>query len=159
VAVPTNAAVFCFDFSLAGKAGEDLLTANLAGTNVFALEGKYMPTNQTLNSGPIDVTRWAGQTVELFFGLLGGTSTNATVTVGAMRFYQVVPPQLEAEQSGAQVILSWPASALDYTLVSVDSLTDTNWLAVTNPPVLFGLRQQVTNETSSGSKFYRLRKP
>ena len=158
VAVPTNAAVFCFDFSLAGDAGEDLLSANIAGTNVFALEGKYMPTNQTLNSGPIDVSRWAGQNVEFFFGLLGGTSTNATVTVGAMRFYQVEPPQLQVEQNGADVILSWPASALNYTLVSVASLTDTNWLAVTNPPVLTGLRQQITNTVNSGSRFYRLRK-
>ena len=64
----------------------------------------------------------------------------------------------QVEQSRTDVILSWPASALDYPLVSVASLTDTNWLAVTNPPVLTGLRQQVTNTINSGSRFYRLRK-
>jgi hypothetical protein len=69
------------------------------------------------------------------------------------------PRSLQVEQSGADVILSWPVSALNYTLVSVASLTDTNWLAVTNPPVLTELRQQVTNTVNSGSRFYRLCKP
>ena len=159
VLVPTNATFFCFDFSLSGDQAEDLLSANIAGTNVFTLEGKYMPTNQPLNSGPIDVSAWAGQSVELFFGLLGGTSTNAAITVGTMRFYQVEPPQLQVEQTGTSVVLSWPAAALGYGLVSAASLADTNWLAVTNTPALRGLRHQVTNSANVGSEFYRLRKP
>ncbi|MEI6568414.1 MAG: hypothetical protein WCR20_17175, partial [Verrucomicrobiota bacterium] len=89
VSIPTNAALFCFDFTLDGSPEEDMLTANIGGTNMFALEAKFMPKNATLNSGPIDVTPWAGKTVELFFGLIGGTSTNVSIVVNGMAVLQL----------------------------------------------------------------------
>ena len=159
VAVPTNAAVFCFDFTFNGEPGEDMLSASIGGTNVFALEAKFMPTNTILNSGPVDVTAWAGQTVEFFFGVLGGTSTNANVTVSGMRFYYLEQPALTAEVANQNLLVSWPATVTDYTLESTESLTGASqWIAVTNTPTLIGLRNVLTNPISGDAKFYRLRK-
>ena len=158
VTVPTNAVLFSFDFSFNGDPGEDLLSANIGQTNVFALETKFMPTNTILNSGPIDVSQWAGQTVEFFFGVLGGTSTNANVTLSGMRFYEMEAPPLLAESFGNQIVISWPATITGFTLESAESLTANQWIAVTNTATLVGMRNVLTNSVSGGAKFYRLRK-
>lgn len=158
VAVPTNAALFSFDFTFTGDAGQDLLSASLSGTNVFALEAQDMPAGQVLNSGPIDVTAFAGKTVELFFGLLGGTSTNATLSIAAMRFYQINPPLLTAEKAGTNVILSWSALTAGYQLEASSSLASPSWSAITNVPTLSGMRQCVTNSLTGQSQFYRLKR-
>ncbi len=60
IQVPANGALFSFDFTFTGDAGQDILSASLDGTNVFALEAQDMPPDQTLNSGPIDVSALAG---------------------------------------------------------------------------------------------------
>lgn len=159
VAVPANAAVFCFDFSFAGEPGEDLLSASIGGINVFASEARFMPTNTTLNSGPIDVSRWASQTVEFFFGVLGATSTNANMTLSGMRFYQVEAPTLNAELLGNGLSVSWPATFADYVLESKPGFAGSNqWLTVTNVPALRGLRNVVTNSVSDWERFYRLKR-
>jgi hypothetical protein len=158
VQVPTNAALFSFDFTFTGDAGQDMVSASLNGTNVFALEAQDMPAGQVLNSGPIDVSGLAGQTVELFFGLLGGTSTNATLSIAGMRFYQIPPPVLAAEKTGTDISLSWSATATGYALEGSTSLSSPDWAPVTNAPALLGLRQYVTNSAAGQSQFYRLRR-
>lgn len=160
VAIPANAAVFSFDFTFTGEPGEDVFSASIGGTNAFALEAKFMPANATLNSGPIIVSSWAGQTVECFFGLLGGTSSNADVTVSGMRFYQVERPMLAAEFVGNELLVSWPATMTGYVLESAESLGGVNpWSEVASAPALVGLRNVVATPVSGPAKFYRLRKP
>jgi hypothetical protein len=159
IAVPTNASVLSFDFSFTGSPGADALTTSIDGTNVFDLEAQFIPQNQRLNSGSIPVANWAGQTVELFFGLTGGTSSNATVTIDAMRFYQLAPPALSIAVSGSQVVVSWPATDQAFALESATSLAGANsWSAVSNVPTLNGFSYQVTNSLSGSTKFYRLKK-
>lgn len=158
VQIPTNAALFAFDFTFNGDPEQDFLSASIAGTNIFALETRFIPTNSVLNSGPIDVSQWAGQTVELFFGVVGGTSTNANVTLSGMRFYAVAAPVLTAQPVENGVVIQWPLSADGYTLESADSL-ESAWMPVTNTPVIVGFENTITNDVSAGSRFYRLRKP
>lgn len=118
-----------------------------------------MPTNAVLNSGPIDVSLWAGQTVELFFGLVGGTSSNASVSLDGMRFYNVIAPSLTAQVSGSNAVLQWPLSSTGYVLETTDDLATTNaWTTVTSAPIIVDLQNTVTNPISAGSRFYRLRK-
>jgi hypothetical protein len=159
IVVPTNAVVLSFDFTFTGSPGSDVLTTSIGGTNVFALEAQFIPQNQKLNSGSIPVANWAGKTVELFFGLVGGSSSNATVTIDAMRFYQLTPPRLSITTSGSKAVVSWPASAQDYVLESANSLIGTNqWSAVTNTQSTNALWIQMTNSVSGSAKFYRLKK-
>jgi uncharacterized repeat protein (TIGR01451 family) len=60
--------------------------------------------------------------------------------------------------STSRVVISWPTSAVPFTLQFLNSLSASNlWLAVTNSPAIVTGRNTVTNDTSSGNKFYRLR--
>jgi pimeloyl-ACP methyl ester carboxylesterase len=155
IQVPSNAMVLSFDFILTGSSGSDVFTASIAGSNVFALQGQFIPQNQRLNSGAIPIANWAGQNVELFFGLVGGTSTNATVTIDAMRLYQLSPPSPSIVVTDSQAVISWPATVQGFALQSTASLNGT-WDAVTNAPATNGLWNVVTNPVSGTSKFYRL---
>ena len=102
---------------------------------------------------------FAGQTVELFLGLLGGTSTNATVTVEGLRVYSIEPPVMAVASTNGEVQISWPASVSGYSLVSADSVTNASWLTVTNAPVLQGARQTVTVPAEpAATQFFRLKR-
>jgi hypothetical protein len=159
LAVPSNAASMSFNFMVQGNGQEDSFAVALGGTNVLALAMDLIETNVTLSSGLIDVSEWAGQTVELFLGIVGGTSTNASLTVGGISFYVVVPPSLQAQAYGGNVVVTWPVSANGYALESSTSLTGTNaWVAVTNVPAIVNSQYTVTNTMSAGSQFYRLNK-
>lgn len=96
--------------------------------------------------------------MELFFGLLGGTSINAELSIAGMRFYQIDPPLLAAEVSSGNIVVSWPATAAAYSLQSATNLATPTWVSSTNTPTLSGLRQYVTNTVSGQSQFYRLKR-
>ena len=58
------------------------------------------------------------------------------------------------------VVVSWPASVVPFTLQSLNLLSTVNtWLPVTNVPVIINLQYVVTNDASSGTRFFRLFKP
>jgi pimeloyl-ACP methyl ester carboxylesterase len=85
--VPSNALSMSFDFMLQGDGNSDSFQAAVNGTNILTLETSLIQTNVTLNSGLIDISQYAGQTnVELFLGVVGGTSTNAELTVSNFQF-------------------------------------------------------------------------
>ena len=156
LALPTNAVSLSFDFTLQGDGKDDRFTAALNGTNVLSLETSLVETNVTLNSGLIDVSPWAGQSVELFLGVVGGTSTNATGTVNGIRFYSVAPPTLQAQISGGRVVITWPLSAGGYVLESAPTLTSPTWETVTNAPSISVGGYVFTNSWSGQSRFFRL---
>jgi hypothetical protein len=87
VVVPSNAVAMSFDFKLLGYGASDSFVAALNGTNILSLAANLIETNLLMNSGQIDVSAYAGQTTELFFGIAGGTSTNAQITVQDIVFY------------------------------------------------------------------------
>jgi pimeloyl-ACP methyl ester carboxylesterase len=159
IQIPANASVMAFDFTVNGDPVDDWLVCGIGTNNLFSFEAKYIPTNQISASRLIDVTAWAGTTNELFFGFLGGTSTNATLAIDNIRFYSLQPPSLQAQMSGGNLILSWPLSASDYALETTTNLADTNsWTTLTNFPAIVNLQNAVTNSNSGGAQFYRLKK-
>ena len=159
VAVPSNGVSMSFDFMLEGDGKDDLFAAAVDGTNVLSIETSLLSTNELMNSGLIDVAQWAGKEVELFFGIQGGTSTNAIVTVQSIRFYENAPPSLHAQASGNNFVLTWPLSAQDFNLQSSTNLADTNsWTTLTNVPAIVDLQNTVTNPISGGARFFRLKK-
>jgi hypothetical protein len=94
----------------------------------------------------------------LFFGVIGGTSTNASLTVDGIRFYQLAPPALQVAKAGNQATVAWPISAPDFVLESAPSLTGINqWSVVTNALGVVDFQYTVTNDLS-GTRFFRLRK-
>jgi hypothetical protein len=155
--VPSNAVSMSFDFMLQGNGNNDSFQAALNGTNVLSLETSLIETNITMNSGLIAVSEYAGTNVELFLGIVGGTSTNAQLTVSAIQFYSVVLPSLEAQASGGNLVLSWPLSAENFGLQTTTNLADPNsWVPLTNVPAIVDFQNTVTNPIAGGEGFYRL---
>lgn len=69
-----------------------------------------------------------------------------------------IPQVLEIERKDPGVVLSWPAAAADYVLQSKTSLREGEWSAVPQTPVTVGDRLVMTNDTSTPTRFYRLRR-
>jgi hypothetical protein len=67
-------------------------------------------------------------------------------------------PQLNvAAPAPGQVQITWPASAINWTLVSASTLSAPNWSAVTNAPVTLGDQFAVTLNASAPAQFFRLK--
>lgn len=157
ITIPSNTVSMSFDFMLQGNGNNDSFQAALNGMNILSLETILIQTNVLLNSGLIDISQYAGQQVELFLGIVGGTSTNAALTVSNFQFYVTLPPSLQIQLSGTNVVLTWPLSGAGYVLQSANNLTPLiSWTTVTNVPVIVNFQYIVTNQISSGSRFYRL---
>lgn len=160
VAIPSNAALMTFDFKLSGDPGDDCLTFAIEGTNQFALAGRFIPPDVTHHSSYLEVSKWAGTNAEFFFGITGGTSTNATFAVDGIRFYALEKPALSARPAGSQLVLSWPLSASDFVLEASPTLAFSNvWTVVTNVPLVENFQYSLTNSLHGAGGFYRLRKP
>ena len=68
-----------------------------------------------------------------------------------------VPPSLSLILAGGQNVVSWPAWATDYQLQSSTNLAAADWPAVTNFSTLAGYESVLTNNTTGGSFFFRLK--
>jgi hypothetical protein len=157
LSVPSNSVAMSFDFMLQGNGNQDSFQAALNNQNIFTLETVLIQTNVGMNSGMIDVSQYAGQQVQLFLGIVGGTSTNATATVGNILFYSAAPPTLQIQLAGTNVMLSWPLWAATYSLEKTGTLGTTNsWMVVTNVPSIVNSQCTVTNQISGKSSYYRL---
>lgn len=89
VVIPTNAIALAFDFSIAGDPSNDVLVCGIDTNSLFLLEAKNIPDSYVSTSRLLDISAWAGTTNELFFGLMGGTSTNASLLIDNIRFYSL----------------------------------------------------------------------
>jgi Carboxypeptidase regulatory-like domain len=158
VYIPSNIVAMAFDFSVSGNPFDDVMVCGIATSNLFSLEAKYIPTNVYSTSRLMDVSAWAGATNELFFGLMGGTSTNATLEIENIRFFALEAPRLDIALAGSIFVLSWPESAAGYSLQSTSALAPANWQDVTNIPVLVSGRYALTNAAGGSSGYYRLKK-
>jgi hypothetical protein len=156
VQFPTNATAMAFDFTVSGNPVDDALVCGIGETNLFSLQAKYIPTNVISTSRLIDVSQWAGTTNELFFGFMGGTSTNAALQIQNIRFYSLQPPQLAITQIGNGISLAWPSTAGGYAVVTTTNLATLDWVIVTNVPVILGNNYVITNTWPDQMRLFRL---
>jgi hypothetical protein len=157
VQIPSTAAAMAFDFTVSGDPAQDSLVFGIGESNLFSLQAQYVPTNSVSASRLIDVSAWSGQQVEFFFGLMGGTSTNATSEVDNIRFYSLQAPSLSIKNTNSGIALSWPSSAAGYILESTPSLSAPDWEPVTDVPLIAADRYLLTNSCPANATFFRLR--
>jgi hypothetical protein len=73
------------------------------------------------------------------------------------------PPRLVfngAAASRNELVLAWPTNMVGFALQSASNLTPpVMWIDVTNPPVVLGGLNTVTNTRSGSAQFFRLRNP
>ena len=160
VQVPSNAVALVFDFTLSGDGASDRVVAGINASNLFSLAMQFIATNTAMSSGPLPVERWAGQDVELFLGVAGGTSTNALLSVSGIRFLSLPLPLLVARNSGPNAVVSWTEASPGFVLEYTTNLTAAagSWSAITNVAGYVGQRV-FTNQTAPSGGFYRLRRP
>jgi hypothetical protein len=130
VRVPADAGYLAFDFTVTGQPAEDRIVCAINDGNVFDLPAMFAPDNVPSSTDLIDVSRFAGQDIELLFGLTGGTSTNCEVAIDGVRFITVPEPKIGIVDAGANVLLKWPAAASDWVLEESPSLVPASWRVV-----------------------------
>ncbi len=159
VHVPTNAVALVFDFSLNGNGASDRVVAGINASNIFSLAAEFIATNTMMSSGVLPVEAWAGQEVELFFGVADGTSTNALLSVEGIRFLNLPVPRLMIQLEDGNPVLSWTEAAPGFRLEIRTNLTDlTGWTVANNVGGYPGQRVY-TNQTTATQEYYRLKRP
>jgi hypothetical protein len=68
-----------------------------------------------------------------------------------------VVPTLGIARTNGQVVISWAPTVTNLTLVAAESLTTTNWGAVTNTPFPLNGKTAVILDPSANQRFFRLR--
>ena len=160
VRVPPDAGFLAFDFTVTGQPAEDRIVCAINDQNVFNLPAKFAPDNVPSSTDLIDVSAFAGQDIELFFGLAGGTSTNCEVAIDGVRFITVPQPKIGIVKAAPNLLLKWPAAAAGWFLEATDSLAPANWQPV---PMDAGVTVDsgvvtFAQPIAGTRKFYRLRR-
>ena len=161
LAIPANAAMMQFDFTVNGPPAEDCIAAAVAGKNVFNLPARYAPEGEVQSTDLIDVSSYAGQTLEFYFGLVGGTSSECELVIDGLRFITIPQPKLEIENHASTVSLHWPAAASGWILEASETLAGNTWQEVIPNPGALTVAEGVMRleEARSASRqFYRLRR-
>ncbi len=92
-------------------------------------------------------------TYPIYLTIQSANGASATVVSTAN-----VPPTLGISPGGAKNVVSWPAWATDYQLQSNTNLFPASWLAVSNFSTLVGYQSVISNNTTGGDLFFRLKK-
>jgi pimeloyl-ACP methyl ester carboxylesterase len=160
VTIPRNAIGMSFRFRFENVGDDEFFAVGISNINLFTIEGRFIQQSNWVGSGVLNISHWADQPAELFFGVSGDTAATSVVEIGGIQFYTASTPRLEITKGESDAILSWPFSAIDYALEMADGLSASNrWQAVTNPAVTTAeQRLVITNAISRASAFYRLKR-
>lgn len=98
------------------------------------------------------------QGLSLSAGALFGTAKNGGNTGNGTVFSINAAPALAITRANTSVLLTWPTTAVGFTLESTTNLTTpATWAAVTPAPTLVNGLNTVTNAIAISPKFYRLK--
>ena len=159
VDVPAGAGFLAFDFTVTGDPKSDRIVCAINEQNVFSLAAKFAPSGVPSSTDLLDVSAYAGQTIELMFGLTGGISTDCEVAIDGIRFVTLPTPKVGVAASGLNIAVKWPAAASGWVLEATDSLTTPNCQPVpmTGVTVDQGVAT-VEQPVSEPTRFFRLRR-
>jgi len=93
--------------------------------------------------------------------VVNGRNQVVVTPLAGQRFYRLikaVAPTLRIARAAANaLVLAWPDAFTGYVLQQNADLAATNWVAVTNPPVVVNSEKQVTVSPPVGNRYYRLK--
>lgn len=158
VTVPLEAVAMTFQFRLDGAGAVEYLTMGISNVNYFTMEAKYVDDGVWQTTSAFEIPQYAGQDVQLLFSLNSESMPSGTLSVRGIQFYSPPRPDLMMATSSNQPVLSWPVSAIGWQLELTESLTETNWTALTNLPAVQDYQRTITDDGSAGQRLYRLRK-
>ena len=158
--VPENGALLAFHFTVRGGVADDCIACAVNGQNIFQLEAKYLEPDSVQSCDPLNISQYSGQTVELFFGLTGGTSMDCELTIDGIRFITIPQPTLVLSHEGDHFSLKWPAAATGWHLQSTSDLQAVPWAALVLPMETSVGQGVVTAPLpwTNARRFFRLRR-
>jgi hypothetical protein len=131
VHIPADAGFLVFDFTVTGEPADDLIACAINEKNLFTLPARFVPDGSPVSTDFLDISAYAGQEVELYFGLVGGTSSGCTLAIDGIRFVIIPTPQLAATVIGNQVQIQWPAAASGWVPQRNPGLDPDGWEDIT----------------------------
>lgn len=160
VTIPPDAAFLVFDFTVTGDPAEDQIVCAINEQNLFTLPARFAPDGSPESTDFLDISAYAGQEVELYFGLVGGTSSGCALAIDGIRFVTVPLPKLSATVTGDQVRLNWPVAATGWIPQRNPGLAPEGWEDVALPETITTADGVVTLDTprSLPREFFRLRR-
>lgn len=160
VEIPSDAHSIAFDVQIIGDPVDDRIQFAVNGMNLFSLAASLMPDEEMVSLDPIPIRDYAGQTVELYFGLTGGTSAGCQLDVEGLRFVVQQNPSLALTKNGVDSVIQWPAGAPDWTPQVNTSLDPLGWQDLPLDTLLNIENGKVNIPTQVNGKhlFYRLKK-
>ena len=159
VDLPSETAFLAFDFAIKGNSADDRVDFAVGGQNVFSLPARFVEGEQVSSTDMIDISRYAGQTVEFFFGLTGGTSHGCELTIEGVRLIAQPVPRLVVEPIENGVRIAWPAMATGWKVESSSSLRPDDWQALPEGEARLEGGSAIMERTTDGpKKFYRLKR-
>jgi hypothetical protein len=158
--VPEDAAFLVFDFTVTGDPSDDQIVCAINEQNLITLPARFAPDGSPVSSDFLDISAYAGQQVEVYFGLVGGTSSGCTLAIDGIRFVTVPTPKLAAIVEGDQIRLNWPAAASGWVLQRNPGLSPENWEDIVLPESVTTADGVVTlnRPRSLQMEFFRLRR-
>jgi hypothetical protein len=95
-----------------------------------------------------------------FVTIQGGTNIFAVNNFSSPIFeISLTPAALNITLSGTNLVLSWPSPPGGFVLQQSSDLATTNWLTMTNTPVITNFQNQIILPPNTGNQFYRLEYP
>ncbi len=85
------------------------------------------------------------------------TELTATSTGPFVLNWTDIPDGRPTLGAGINCTITWPITATNYLLEAADTLTATNWVTVTNTPVVLDGRSAIISDQTQPIKFYRMR--
>lgn len=160
VHVPAEAGFLVFDFTVTGQPASDLIACAVNEQNLFTLPARFAPDGSPVSTDFLDISAYAGQEVELYFGLVGGTSSGCTLAIDGIRFVTIPIPKLAATMVGDQVRLQWAAAATGWIPQHNPGLMPEGWQDVPLPEAITAVDGVVTLERPRlpTKEFFRLRR-
>lgn len=159
--VPTEAVGLSFEYSITGAAVDDFMTMGIGTSNEYTMEAKFLDDGAWNGTPVIPVSQYRNQDIQLAFALNGANGApTGTLAVRNIQFFIPPRPQLSLDMAGTDLTVSWPLSAIDWTLETTTNLADPNsWHAEVAPPDATEFSHSMTFDASSTNRmFFRLRK-
>jgi len=159
---PTDSAI-ANPVTLGGQvlSGVTAIAAGQGHTVALKNDGTLVEWGATVTPTTDDPSSVIASPVTLEGQVLSGVTAIAAgpnYTVALIGGVQLLP-SLKVRPNGNELILSWPTNAVGFTLQSTLDLTPpVTWLASPSGPAVVGAHFTLTNTTSGGARFYRLKK-
>ena len=149
---PVNAALCYYNGTSNVSSLNSVAVPSLAGiSDDIDVIGQSLVTNDPYFRGTIYEFR-------VYQGVLPYQAIVLNDAVGPANYFQLsANPTISASHSGANIVLSWPASDFNFAVQSRTNLVSgTGWTTLTNVPALVGINWQVSLPSTSATRFFKL---